>query len=275
MAAKKNNAARWVMVLDPERFDIYGAYLEARDFSVTLPQAQEMERDDIVYIAVLGGEGLLRYKCLVTAVHAAESEVDLEFLHRYERVEITLKELVEAGLPRGKALSRISGKVQNAVERWEAVDKTMAGVSGQVAPDLPRDHWSLDRPPLMEYGWEKTTERCMTLYTEGAFLLEEDALMPEEVEPFFEVEDLNYGVVRKIGVLYEDRLYHAEITREKKRARITWGEDLTAELQRRYQEFGPCENAKFYIMPRPMLEHILGGETLPNVDVYYMVIDGE
>ncbi|MBQ1471800.1 MAG: hypothetical protein IIZ34_05520 [Eubacterium sp.] len=275
MAAKKHNATRWVMVLDPNRFDIYGAYLEARNFSVTLPQAQEMGRDDIVYIAVLGGEGLLRYKCLVTAVHTQESEVDLEFLYRYDRVEISLKELVEAGLPRGKALSRISGKVQNTVERWESVDKTMASVSGQVAPDLPRDHWSLDRPALLEYGWEITTDRCVTLYTEESFLLEEDALMPEEVEPFFGVKEQNYGVIRQIWILCEDQLYSAEIAREKKRARITWGEELAAALAERYNEFGPCENAKFYIMPRPMLEHILGGRPLPNEDVYYMVIDGE
>ena len=52
-------------------------------------------------------------------------------------------------------------------------------------------------------------------------------------------------------------------------------EELAAALAERYNEFGPCENAKFYIMPRPMLEHILGGRPLPNEDVYYMVIDGE
>jgi hypothetical protein len=105
--------------------------------------------------------------------------------------------------------------------------------------------------------------------------LEEDTLMPEEVEPFFEAAEMNYGVTRKIGILYEDQLYHAEIVREKERARITWGPELTAALEARYNEFGPCENVKFYIMPRPMLEHILGGQSLPNVDVYYMVVDGE
>jgi hypothetical protein len=151
----------------------------------------------------------------------------------------------------------------------------MASVSGQVAPDLPRDHWSLERPPLMEYGWEKTTDRCMTLYTETQFLLEEDALMPEEVEPFFEVQERNYGVSLPIGILYEDQLFQAEITRERKRARITWGSALKEALAARHREFGPCENVKFYIMPRPMLEHILGGQILPNVDVYYMVVDGE